>query len=287
MAELGWTGFLVPEANGGAGFGMVGLGQVLEAAGRTLAASPLISTALIGASALDLAGTPAQRSQYLSKLLTGDLVTALATDEGPHHDPSRVATTATRAGDAWTLSGTKSFVLDGHVADLLIVSARAPEGITLFLVDAKATSVTTTRLAMADSRNAARIALSQRLRHPAGHRRPGRRPARPACWTALAPGSPPKCSAPPPRPSSARCNTSRTASSSASPSAPSRRSSTAPPSCSRKSRSPAPPSSPPSSPSTKAAADAAALGQPRQGQGQRDLPPRAAPRACRCMAASA
>ena len=54
--------------------------------------------------------------------------TALAADEGPHHNPVRVATTATRSGDAWTLTGHKSFVLDGHVADLLIVSARAPEG---------------------------------------------------------------------------------------------------------------------------------------------------------------
>ncbi len=159
MAELGWTGFLVSEARGGSGFGMLGLGQVLEAAGRTLAASPLISTALIGASALDLAGSPAQIAAHLPGLLDGSKLIALASEEGSHHAPERIATTAMRSGAGWVLNGAKSFVLDGHVADLLIVSAKTDAGPTLFLVPAVTANVQVTRLSMVDSRNAARVRL--------------------------------------------------------------------------------------------------------------------------------
>jgi alkylation response protein AidB-like acyl-CoA dehydrogenase len=165
MAELGWTGFLVDEASGGSGFGMVGLGQVLEAAGRTLAASPLVSTALIGASALELGATPAQKATWLPGLLAGETLVALASEEGPHHLPTRVATTARREGAGFVLDGSKSFVIDGHVADLLIVSARTGgaeddrDGITLFLVAADAPGVRRQRLSMVDSRNAARVVL--------------------------------------------------------------------------------------------------------------------------------
>jgi len=165
MAELGWTGFLVGEASGGTGFGMVGLGQVLEAAGRTLAASPLVSTALIGASALELGATPAQKAAWLPGLLAGETLVALASEEGPHHLPTRVATTARREGAGFVIDGSKSFVIDGHVADLLIVSARIGgatddrDGITLFLVPADAPGVRRQRQSMVDSRNAARIVL--------------------------------------------------------------------------------------------------------------------------------
>ncbi len=167
MADLGWTGFLVSEDAGGSGFGMVGLGQVLEAAGRTLAASPLISTALIGASALDIAGTPAQKSAYLTSLLSGDTITALASEEGSHHNPAAVAATARPSADGWVLDGRKTFVLDGHVATLLIVSARTAAGITLFLVPAATQGVTITRRLMADSRNAALVTLAN-VHLPAG-----------------------------------------------------------------------------------------------------------------------
>jgi alkylation response protein AidB-like acyl-CoA dehydrogenase len=166
MADLGWTGFVVSEASGGSGFGMVGLGQVLEAAGRTLAATPLVSTALIGASALDLGGSPAQKSAHLPGLLAGNTLVTLANEEGPHHAPSRVATVARAEGGGWVLDGAKSFVLDGHVANLLFVAARtsgdigARDGTTLFLVPADAAGVTRQRLVMVDSRNAARVSLA-------------------------------------------------------------------------------------------------------------------------------
>src|SRR6185437_213896 len=165
MAELGWTGFLVPEEWGGSGFGHVGLGLVMEAAGRTLAATPLLSTSLIGASALVLAGSGMQKDTHLPGLVAGDTIFALALEEGPHHAPRRIATAAKKYGGGYRLSGKKTFVLDGHVADTLIVAARTAGGvndrggITLFLVPASAPGVSRTRTIMVDSRNAAIVTL--------------------------------------------------------------------------------------------------------------------------------
>jgi alkylation response protein AidB-like acyl-CoA dehydrogenase len=157
MAELGWTGFLVPEDDGGSAFGMTGLAQVMEAAGRTLAATPLLSTALLGATLLSLGGTEDQKSQYLPPLLAGEHIIALALEEGPRHAPTKIATTATKDGSGYRLNGQKTFVLDGHIADTLIVAARTDSGIALFLVPGEA--ATRTRLTMVDSRNAANIRL--------------------------------------------------------------------------------------------------------------------------------
>ncbi len=157
MAELGWTGFLVDEDDGGSGFGMTGLTQVMEAAGRTLTASPLMSTALLGASLLSLAGSDDQKAEYLPPLLAGEQILALALDEGARHAPDRIAATAERDGAGYRLNGEKTFVLDGHIADTLIVAARTDAGVALFLVPGDA--VSRTRLTMVDSRNAARIRL--------------------------------------------------------------------------------------------------------------------------------
>ncbi len=165
MAELGWTGFLVAEDQGGSGFGVTGLGQVMEAAGRTLAATPLLSTGLLGASLLDLAGSADQKDEHLPALVAGERLFALALEETSRHAPYRIATTAVADGDAYRLSGTKRFVLDGHVADVLIVAARTSgavgdrDGITLFLVPSDAEGITRTRTIMVDSRNAAIIRL--------------------------------------------------------------------------------------------------------------------------------
>ncbi|HUH86179.1 MAG TPA: acyl-CoA dehydrogenase family protein [Stellaceae bacterium] len=163
MAELGWAGILVPEAWGGSGFGMLGMGQVMEAAGRSLAATPLLATALIGASALALASSPAQKETHLPAVAQGTRFLALALEEGAHHAPQRIQTKATRNGEGFRLEGEKRFVLDGHVAHLLIVAARTTgavadrAGISLFLVPADAAGVTRTRTLMVDSRNAATV----------------------------------------------------------------------------------------------------------------------------------
>lgn len=165
MGQMGWAGVVVPEAWEGSGFGYLGLGLILEETGRTLTASPLLSTALIAASALDLGGSEAQKAAWLPKIAAGDAIATLALDEHAHHAPTRIALSAAASGDGYVLTGTKTFVLDGEAADLLIVAARTAgaagdaEGITLFLAPGEAPGVSRTHLALADSRGAARIAF--------------------------------------------------------------------------------------------------------------------------------
>jgi len=166
MAELGFAGVLVPEEFGGSGFGHVGLGQVFEAQGRTIASSPLLSTAMIGASALLLSGNDRQKAAYLPKIASGEFITALAVDEGPHHDPAHIALAARKSGSGYTLSGEKRYVVDGVEADLLVVAARTSDkpgdaaGITLFLVPGNAKGVTRTALKTLDAHPAANISFA-------------------------------------------------------------------------------------------------------------------------------
>jgi alkylation response protein AidB-like acyl-CoA dehydrogenase len=161
MAELGFAGVLIPEQFGGSGFGMVGLGQVLEAQGRTIAATPLLSTALIGASALVLGGSDKQKAEHLPKIASGERLVALAVDEGPHHDPEEIKLTAKKSGAGFTLSGEKRYVVDGDIADLLIVVAsdehKVGNGRSLYLVPSNAKGVTRTALKTLDSHAAANI----------------------------------------------------------------------------------------------------------------------------------
>ena len=166
MAELGFAGVIIPESYGGSGFGHVGLGQVLEAQGRTLAATPLLSTAMIGASALLLGGTSMQKDAWLAKIASGEATVALAADEGPHHDPAKVRLSATKTGAGYTLSGDKRYVVDGAEANLLVVAARTSGaaddagGITLFLVAGDANGVTRTGLKTLDAHAAANISFT-------------------------------------------------------------------------------------------------------------------------------
>ncbi|MFI4934955.1 MAG: acyl-CoA dehydrogenase family protein [Caulobacterales bacterium] len=167
MAEMGWTGVIIPEEYGGSDFGYLSLGLVLEETGRTLTASPLLSTALAAASALILGGTDAQKEAWLTKIAAGETVGTLAIDEGPHHRPENVALEAKKSGAGYTLSGTKTFVLEGMAAGLFVVSARTSgkagdkDGITLFLVPATAKGLTRKALKLADSRGAAVVALDK------------------------------------------------------------------------------------------------------------------------------
>ena len=165
IAALGFAGAAVPEAHGGSGMGWRALGVVLEAAGRTLAASPLQQTGLVGVAAVQALGTEAQRAALLPKIAAGSITTALALDEGAHHAPSRVAMRAVREGDAWRLDGLKRFVPDGANASHLLVAALAApaaggeEGLTLFVVEASAQGLTRKPLAMADSRGMADLSF--------------------------------------------------------------------------------------------------------------------------------
>jgi len=165
MAEMGWAGILIPEEFGGTGLGYLTLGLVLEETGRTLTASPLVSTALTATTALLLGGSDAQKKAWLPKIAEGKTIATLAVDEGPHHAPDRVAMKATKAGSGYKLSGTKKFVMDGGSADLIIVAARTSgnagdkKGITLFLVDGKASGLSREKLKTVDSRGYANLTL--------------------------------------------------------------------------------------------------------------------------------
>ena len=163
MIDLGWAGMAIPEAYGGFDFGYGGLGVVLEETGKTLVSSPLISTVLVGATAIVQLGSETQKQDLLPKIVAGELLTAIALDEHASHHPSKIATTATRIDGGYSLNGSKTFVLDGHIANMLIVVARTSgeadgeKGISLFLVDANAKGLNVARTIMVDSRNSSNI----------------------------------------------------------------------------------------------------------------------------------
>ena len=166
FAEMGFAGLLVPEEFGGSGLGAVEAGVVMEEIGRTLMPSPFLSTGVLAASALTRGGNAGQKSEYLTRLAKGELIAALAVDEGAKHRPLKTALQAVRSGNGFKLKGAKAFVVDGHVADLLIVAARSAgkpgdrDGLTLFLVDSKAKGIEIERTAMVDAHNAARIVFN-------------------------------------------------------------------------------------------------------------------------------
>jgi len=166
IAGLGWLGIPFAEGDGGLGLGMKELTLVLEELGRGLLPEPLLSTVLLGGAAIQHGGSAAQRAAILPAVIGGERLLTLAWQEAAsRYAATRVATRAARAGDGWRLSGEKRLVLDGHVADQLIVSARttgagdARQGITLFLVDRQAAGVSVTRQSTLDSRNAALVRL--------------------------------------------------------------------------------------------------------------------------------
>ncbi len=162
FASMGFAGILVPEEHGGSGLGHVEAGVVMEEIGRNLTPSPFLATAALGASALLKAGG-ARAGELLSKIAAGDLLTALAVDERAKHGPHKIETEAKRSGNGFVLKGAKTFVVDGHVADLLIVVARTSggpadkDGVTVLLVDPKAKGVSVERTIMVDAHNAARV----------------------------------------------------------------------------------------------------------------------------------
>jgi len=163
FVEMGWAGILVPQNYGGLGLGHVEAGVVMEELGRTLTPSPFLSTAILAANALARAGNEKQKSEYLSRIVAGDLIGTLAVDESAKHRPEKTAMAATRSGSGLTLNGAKTFVLDGHVANLFIVAARTAgspgetKGVTLFLVDSTAKGIRAERTPMVDTHNAARV----------------------------------------------------------------------------------------------------------------------------------
>src|SRR5690348_8832386 len=122
--ELGLTALAIPEAYGGQGFGFSELGIVLEEMGRGLLCAPFLSTVLATSAILN-AGTEEQKRALLPAIASGETTATLAfAEQDGSNEPSAVATTAAPSGSAYRLDGTKSFVLDGHTADLIVVLAR-------------------------------------------------------------------------------------------------------------------------------------------------------------------
>ncbi|MBW2240371.1 MAG: acyl-CoA dehydrogenase family protein [Deltaproteobacteria bacterium] len=163
MGELGWTGILFPEALGGADMGYGELGVVLAECGRVLAPEPFLSTVLLGGNAILLGGNEPLQKELLPDVCNGDRILCLAFQERGRFAPHAIETSATRDGDSFRIRGEKQFVLDGHMADQIVVVARTAgstgerDGLTLLVVDAEANGVSIQRTEMIDGRNAARI----------------------------------------------------------------------------------------------------------------------------------
>jgi alkylation response protein AidB-like acyl-CoA dehydrogenase len=137
-SELGWPAAIVPESCGGLGLGAVELIALAEVMGEALLCSPFFATVCLAAQAVLAAGNAEQQQRYLGPIAEGEARAALATAEpGLAHDA--VALEARREGDAYRLDGVKRYVVDGHSADWVVVSARAPgssgnDGVSLFAV---------------------------------------------------------------------------------------------------------------------------------------------------------
>jgi len=160
FAELGLTGILISEAQGGAGLGAVEASLVLEEIGRNLTPSPFLTTAVAAVRALE---GSAQAERWFPGILAGETVAALAIDEDKHHDPANVALAAKRQGNGFMLSGAKQFVVHGNSADIILVAARTggsageTDGLTLFAIEQGTSGLEVETATLADSSKAARL----------------------------------------------------------------------------------------------------------------------------------
>ena len=156
FGEQGYSATLVPEALGGLGLGVAEAALIAEQVGHTLAPTPFFSTAVLAAALLKSGGSPSQQKAWLPRIAAADVVMALAVDEQSRHRPALLNTTAAREGGGWRIDGQKLFVIDGHVADALMVAARADGGTALLLVSSNSPGLSVERTVMVDAHNAAR-----------------------------------------------------------------------------------------------------------------------------------
>ena len=200
MAKLGWLGLPFPEEQGGAGLGLVELCLVLEELGRAAYPGPYFASVVLGGLGLMLGGSAAQKEKWLSAIAAGQArASAALLEDSLDWAPATTAATATRAGDGWSLSGVKRFVPWAHVADVVLVPARSPEGLSLFLVDPKQAGVTLEahgrhrpRQPLVGDAARRRAGGRRRPRGPAGH---GRGPCSSRCCGGPRSAPPPRCSA--------------------------------------------------------------------------------------------
>jgi len=148
MAQMGWSGIIVPEAYGGSDFGWLSLGLVIEELGKTVTASPLAASA-VAASAIVLGGSDEQKQKWLPGIASGEIVATLAVDEGPRHDPANIKASVSGG----KLAGSKAFVAEGDSAGLFVVAAT--DG--LYLVAGDAAGVSRSRRKLTDFRSHAEV----------------------------------------------------------------------------------------------------------------------------------
>jgi alkylation response protein AidB-like acyl-CoA dehydrogenase len=157
--QMGLQGLVIPEAHGGAGLGWVELGIVMEQMGRTLLCAPYLSSAVLAPATLLAAATPEAQAAVLPGIASGDTLATLAfVEEHGSWDPGTIAMKARRDGSTWRLEGTKTYVLDGHTADVVMVAARVDEGLALFQIAGDAAGLGRTLLPTLDlTRKLARL----------------------------------------------------------------------------------------------------------------------------------
>jgi alkylation response protein AidB-like acyl-CoA dehydrogenase len=175
LANLGITALTIPEAHGGFGGGASDLLPVLEQFGKVLLLEPFLASAVLGATAIRLAGDPATQDKWLPKLASGETILAFAHDEtAARHAPLWVETRAVARGSDWALDGCKVNVLHGSLAERIVVSARTTgaaddrDGLALFLVDPAAPGVTLRAHRLVDGTLAAELTLASAPAKPLG-----------------------------------------------------------------------------------------------------------------------
>jgi alkylation response protein AidB-like acyl-CoA dehydrogenase len=160
--QLGLQGLAIPEEFGGSGYTYVELIVVLEEMGRALLCAPYFSTVALAANALLASGDDAAKKEHLPGIASGETIATVAlTEDSGKWDEAGVTLEATKSGDGYTLTGTKSFVLDGHTATLILVAARTAAGVSLFAVAGDAAGLTRTPLSTMDqTRKQAKLAFA-------------------------------------------------------------------------------------------------------------------------------
>lgn len=158
MAQMGWAGVLISEAEGGSDMGHAAAGILSTEMGKTLAGTPFLSSSVIAATALRQVSNTRSK-EALAKIASGDLTYALAVDEGKKFTPLVSTVEAKREGNGYRISGTKSFVVDGGLADRLLVLAQTDDGLTLFDIPSDRAGITRNAQNMIDARDASRIAF--------------------------------------------------------------------------------------------------------------------------------
>ncbi len=161
MGELGWLAVPFAEELGGMGGGFIDSALIVEQLGRTLVPEPYVPSVVLAGTCLAQAGTESQQAEFLQPMLAGDTSLAVALSEPANrYNPTWFETAASESGGSWTLSGRKTWVLNGHAANHILVAAATPGGPGLFVVQPGQDGVTVDPFKTIDGRRAAHIELN-------------------------------------------------------------------------------------------------------------------------------